>query len=306
MSKSRTGFVSFPCLARTRLISGARPRRASVFPNKQEARLLFPAPGRNPPGESPRQTSMNTQNVGPNVPPRTETPEKLSSAPWLFGRFPCQPAVCGLKGRLSRPAARKKERTAAGRRNGVRRGEAPRESLSTFFSEESRGPSRPERQVKRDLRGKSQAEKGKRQKKKRAHKRMAGRQRQRRPDQAQKYQTTHKPGTRQRHTGRKKAGAPYTKAATAAAARTRTTSPPHGAAHWAQKNPSEQAKFAFALLPARRGLVNRGRQKIASLFLAGTVFFCCALLFAAHCAARGAAQKGRRPLLSPASFLKKA
>ena len=34
------------------------------------------------------------------------------------------------------------------------------ESLSTFFSEESRGPSRPERQVKRDLRGKSQAEKG--------------------------------------------------------------------------------------------------------------------------------------------------
>ena len=48
------------------------------------------------------------------------------------------------------------------------------ESLSTFFSEESRGPSRPERQVKRDLRGKSQAEKGKRQKKKRAHKRMAG------------------------------------------------------------------------------------------------------------------------------------
>ena len=38
------------------------------------------------------------------------------------------------------------------------------------------------------------------------------------------------------------------------------------------KNPSEQAKFAFALLPARRGLVNRGRQKIASLFLAGTVF----------------------------------
>ena len=35
---------------------------------------------------------------------------------------------------------------------------------------------------------------------------MAGRQRQRRPDQAQKYQTTHKPGTRQRHTGRKKPG----------------------------------------------------------------------------------------------------
>ena len=37
--------------------------------------------------------------------------------------------------------------------------------------------------------------------------------------------------------------------------------------------PSEQAKFAFALLPARRGHVNRSRQKIASLFLAGTAFF---------------------------------
>ena len=34
------------------------------------------------------------------------------------------------------------------------------ESLSTFFSEESRGPSRPERQVKRNLRGKSQSGKG--------------------------------------------------------------------------------------------------------------------------------------------------
>ena len=53
----------------------------------------------------------------------------------------------------------------------------------------------------------------------------------------------------------------------------------HMARH-AGKNPSEQAKFAFALLPARRGLVKRGRQKIASLFLAGTVFF------ASHCALR--------------------
>ena len=38
------------------------------------------------------------------------------------------------------------------------------ESLSTFFSEESRGPSRPERQMKRDLRGKSEAGKGKKNK----------------------------------------------------------------------------------------------------------------------------------------------
>ena len=52
---------------------------------------------------------------------------------------------------------------------GVRRGSAPRESLSTFFSEESRGPSRPERQVKRSLRGKSQTGKGEREKEKAAH-----------------------------------------------------------------------------------------------------------------------------------------
>ena len=44
----------------------------------------------------------------PAHPPRTETSEKLSFAPWLFRRFPCQPAVCGLKGRVSRPAARKR------------------------------------------------------------------------------------------------------------------------------------------------------------------------------------------------------
>ena len=52
------------------------------------------------------------------------------------------------------------------------------ESLSTFFSEESRGPSRPERQVKRDLRGKSEAGKGERSREKmRAHtKRTAGKQ----------------------------------------------------------------------------------------------------------------------------------
>ena len=89
------------------------------FQVRARARLLFSQTSRdpvscslrrggNPPGENLRQTSMNTQNVGPNVPPRTETPEKLSFAPWLFGRFPCQPAVCGRKAALSRPAVRKR------------------------------------------------------------------------------------------------------------------------------------------------------------------------------------------------------
>ena len=101
----------------------------------------------------------------------------------------------------------------------------------------------------------------------------------------------------------KNAGAPGAKAAARTAGRAKTTSPANGAARRAQKNPSEQAKFAFALLPARRGLVNRGRQKIASLFLAGTVFFCFALRIAPRAAQN---KRGRRPLLSPASFLKKA
>ena len=138
-----------------------------------------------------------------------------------------------------------------------------------------------------------------RQQKPRTHKRTEGERQaaaaQARPSQTQKQQAAHKPGPRQRHAGRKNAGAPGTKVLTTAAGRARTTSPADGAAHRMQKNPSEQAKLAFALLPARRGLVNRGRQKIASLFLAGTVFFCFAMRAAQN-------KRGRRPLLSPAAF----
>ena len=144
-----------------------------------------------------------------------------------------------------------------------------------------------------------------RQQKPRTHKRMADKRRAGpgSAGQTQKQQAARKPGTRQQHTGRKNAGAPGAKVLTTAAGRARTAAPAGGAAHWAQKTPSEQAKFAFALLPARRGHVNRGRQKFASLFLAGTVFFC----FALRTARRAAQNKrGRRPLLSPASFLKKA
>ena len=111
-----------PCLC-FRPVSHAR----DCFQVRARARLLFSQTSRdpvscslrrggNPPGENLRQTSMNTQNVGPNVPPRTETPEKLSFAPWLFGRFPCQPAVCGLKAALSRPAARERGRSTKGHR----------------------------------------------------------------------------------------------------------------------------------------------------------------------------------------------
>ena len=134
--------------------------------------------------------------------------------------------------------------------------------------------------------------------------RANSRQWQRRPDQAQKQQAACRLGTRRRNTGRKmpehRAQKPTGQTA---AGFEKAASPAHGAARRAQKNPSGQAKFAFALLPVRRGLVNRGRQKIASLFLAGTVFFC----FALRTAPRAVLHKrGRRPLLSPASFLKKA
>ena len=82
--KSRSGFVSLPNRARTRLVPGARPRMAPVFPGRQESCLLFPAAGQKP---APN-FRFEKNNVGPPVPPRTETPEKLSFAPWLFGRFP--------------------------------------------------------------------------------------------------------------------------------------------------------------------------------------------------------------------------
>ena len=50
---------------------------------------------------------MNTQNVGPNVPPRTETPEKLSFALWLFGRFPVSRRFAAERPR--KPASSEKE-----------------------------------------------------------------------------------------------------------------------------------------------------------------------------------------------------
>ena len=51
--KSRSVSLSSPCLARTRLVPGACPHRASVFPGGQESCLLFPAVGRKPAGQKP-------------------------------------------------------------------------------------------------------------------------------------------------------------------------------------------------------------------------------------------------------------
>ena len=219
------------------------------------------------------------------------------------------------------------------------------ESLSTFFSEESRGPSRPERQVKSILRGKSEAGKGERQERKAVHTRRTAGKAQKRQSNTQAGKQRHRMRAHLRETSRTAAGAaappcprrskpnrpnsgskspahtaPAEKLTgqqngtqkagqkgTTAAGRAKTTSPPHGAARRAQKNPSEQAKLAFALLPARRGFVKRGRQKIASLFLAGTIFLASRfyLLRIACSAARSAEQKGAPPPFIPCKLFEK-
>ena len=64
----------------------------------------------------------------------------------------------------------------------------------------------------------------------------------------------------------KNAGAPGAKVLTTAAGFAKTAAPAGGAAHWTQKKPLRTAKFAFALLPARRGHVNQDRQKTLRCF----------------------------------------
>ena len=114
---------------------------------------------------------------------------------------------------------------------------------------------------------------------------------------------THSSCSLQTNTGSRMPEQPGTKAAATAAGRAKTASPAHGAARRAQKNPSEQAKFAFALLPARRGLVNRGRQKIASLFLAGTVFLLrVSDLLRAFCGAQRCTKGGAAPFYPLQAF----
>ena len=88
VGNSRTGFVAAFGPRTTAVLSGCKPMPGSCFPG--QAGILSPVPcGR----EETRRAKA------PARPQRTETPEKLSSAPWLFGRFPYLPAVCGPKGR---------------------------------------------------------------------------------------------------------------------------------------------------------------------------------------------------------------
>ena len=114
--KSRTVSFSSPRLARPRACGGqfahlvcsfAQPRTHAVFSRCGPfAGLLFSRAGK----------KLR------RIPNAQKRPKSWSFAPWLFGRFLYLPAVCGPKGRLSRPAAREKGRSAAGRRHGVQRG----------------------------------------------------------------------------------------------------------------------------------------------------------------------------------------
>ena len=166
-SKSRTVSISSPRLARTRLVPGAS--YTYIYSGRGE--ILPPVPcGR----EETRRAKA------PAHPQRTETPRKAELCSFGFSGVSLSAGGLRPNGRLSRPAARGKgeigrraqewgskgQRSRLPARSALIRvppaHRAPRESLSTFFSEESRGPSRPERQMKRKLRGKSQTEKGER------------------------------------------------------------------------------------------------------------------------------------------------
>ena len=149
VGKTRTVFVSAFEPRTHAVLSGCVPALSSCFPGQGES------PGASPTHRSARKaelcsfgfsgvslicqrfaarraakpaSSQKKGEIGERAQAfslRTETLEKLSFAPWLFKRFPYLPAVCGPKGRLSRPAARGKGRSAAGHWNGVQRGEAP-------------------------------------------------------------------------------------------------------------------------------------------------------------------------------------
>ena len=82
------------------LFPGARPRRAPVFPGREKAWLLFPEVGRNAGQKPALNFHFEKNNVGPNVPARTETPEKLELCSFGFSgvslisrRFAAQRAV---------------------------------------------------------------------------------------------------------------------------------------------------------------------------------------------------------------------
>ena len=149
-----------------------------------------------------------------------------------------------------------------------------------------------------------------RQQKPRTHKRTAGKRQaaaaQTRPGQAQKQQAAHKPGTRQRSTGRKNAGAPGAKAATTAAGFEKAASPGRRRGTPGAEKPLRTGKIRVRSFACPEGPCEPGPPKNRFAVFGWHGLFCCALLISARLRRAAQNKRGRRPLLSPASFLKKA
>ena len=89
--------------------SKCAPAHGFCFPGQGESLTSVPCGrGGNLPSKSPRQTSMNTQNVGPPVPPTHRNARKAELCSLAFRAFPRQPAVCGPKGRTKPASSQKK------------------------------------------------------------------------------------------------------------------------------------------------------------------------------------------------------
>ena len=116
VSKTRTGFASLPSHARTRFFLGASPRMAPVFLGGEKSYLLFPAAGRKPAGRKPAPNFHEYAKRGAKRTPTHRNARKAELCSFGFSAFPLSAGGLRPKGRVSRPAARKKERTAAGRR----------------------------------------------------------------------------------------------------------------------------------------------------------------------------------------------
>ena len=133
---SRTHAVDFGCAPAHGSCfpgQGKSPGASPTHRNARKAELCslafraFPMPAGDLRPERPRKPASSQkkggdQRKGAGVPLCTETPEKLSFAPLAFRAFPLSAGGLRPNGRLSRPAARKRKRLAAGHRNGVQRG----------------------------------------------------------------------------------------------------------------------------------------------------------------------------------------
>ena len=131
--------------------------------------------------------------------------------------------------------------------------------------------------------------------------------RQRRPNK--KRRTTHRPGTRQRNTDRKNAETPSTKANRPDSGRLRKSGQPGQTARRAgQKEPLRTGKIRVRSFACPEGPCEPEPPKIRFAVFGWHGLFCCALLICfafAHCAARGAEQKGAPPPFIPCKLFEK-